>query len=63
MKLYVVGKNEKCGECNWGVSFVYMLGETEEDARREYDVNRRGLCGECISEMLAQEGYQIEKRE
>ena len=63
MRLYIVGRDEKCGECNYGASFVYMLGETEEEARRKYDVNERGLCGECIAEMLAEEGCQIEKRE
>lgn len=63
MKLYVVGRDETCGECNWGASVVYMLGETEEDAQRRYDMNKRGLCGNCIAEMLMQDGYEISRPE
>ena len=63
MKLYIVGKNELCGGCGWKAQYTFMLGETEEEARRKYDVNERGLCGECIAEMLIEDGYQIEKQE
>ena len=59
MRLFVVGRDEKCGDCNNEASFVYLLGRTEEDARRAYDAHKRGLCGECIAEMLMQEEYEI----
>ena len=59
MKLYVVGVDEKCGGCNEEASIVYMIGRTEEDAMRAYAVHKRGLCGECIAEMLMQEEYEI----
>ena len=61
LRMFRVGENEKCGCCNWETSFVYMLGETKEDAKREYNVNERGLCGECIAEMLMEEDYKITK--
>ena len=66
MKLFEVGEGEeKCGGCNWGVSKVFLMADSQEEADRLYDESGiedgepRGLCGECIAEMLIEEGYEI----
>ena len=59
-------KTKKCGCCNWQVSKVYLLAETEEQADQifnesgEEDNEPRGLCGDCMCEMLMETGYTID---
>ena len=60
MRLWVVGKDEKCGWCNWASSVVYMFGETEDDACAVYDVYGCGVCGNCIAERIMQDQYEVE---
>jgi ribosomal protein L34E len=65
MKLYAVNKNneeEKCLECNWESSVVYLLADSQEEADKIYTEYGGGFCGECIAEMLTQEGYEITKK-
>ena len=59
MKMFQVGEDEKCGGCNWKVSKVFLMGETKEDAMEAYRENDRGLCGDCMCEMLTEEEYAI----
>lgn len=62
MKLYVVntnGENEKCVGCNWESSIVYLLANSQDEANELYKEYEGGLCGECIAEMLMQDGYEI----
>ncbi|MBW2673827.1 MAG: hypothetical protein JRD89_10505 [Deltaproteobacteria bacterium] len=59
MKVFEVGYDEKCGGCNWYVGKVYLMADTEDDASAIYGENERGLCGECLADMLAEEGYEI----
>jgi len=58
MKLYIVAHDEKCGSCNWEVTNLYLMAENEEEAMKEY-AEIGGLCGDCMSELLANEGYTI----
>ena len=53
------GDEQKCGGCNWEVGKVYMLGETLDDAIAAFKENNRGLCGDCIAQMLAECGYSV----
>ena len=53
------GDGGKCGGCNWEASKVFMCADTPVDAVVEYLVNHRGLCGECMAEMLAKGNYGI----
>jgi hypothetical protein len=59
-------ERKKCGCCNWEVRKVYLLAETREEADRlfkesgEEDDDPRGLCGECMCEMLTETGYTID---
>jgi len=57
----------KCGCCNWRVSRLFVLAQTEKEALeiiKEYG----GLCGECMSDMLVEDAdkheiYYIPKEE
>jgi len=60
MKIFKVGENEKCGSCNWKVWNTYLLAENEEEAKKIYkDCGNRGLCADCLVELLIEEGYEI----
>lgn len=69
LKLFEVGRDEetkRCGCCNWTVSKVYLLAESQEEADKLYqeygkeDGEPRGLCGDCMCQMLVEIGYEIE---
>lgn len=49
----------KCGKCNWEISFCYVLADSHEGAIQELIANKRGLCGECISDLLAEGNYYV----
>jgi len=59
MSIFVVGEDEKCGDCNWVVNKVFLMAETEEKARELHKENDRGLCGECLVELMMERGYEI----
>ena len=44
----------KCGGCNWAVDGVWMLGKTPEEAIDAFRENHRGLCGNCMCELLTE---------
>jgi len=54
------GDGGKCGGCNWAVEQVYMMADTQEGANEAFRENHRGLCGECMSEMLMEDGNEID---
>ncbi len=60
-KLYLVGKeeSEKCGSCNWHATKVFLMADSQEEANALYGENDRGLCGECMAELLQEKGYSI----
>jgi hypothetical protein len=53
----------KCGCCNWGVTRLYLLADSQEDADELYEFYREddgsGLCGDCMADMLVEGGYEI----
>ena len=49
----------KCGGCNWEVSRLYVLAENREQALQLIKKGEAGLCGDCMSDMLVEEGYEI----
>jgi len=78
MKLFVYQNEEleeiKCYGCGWRVSKVFFLAENDEEAAKITEkLNAQylkgeesfasALCGECMSELLAEENYKIEKKE
>lgn len=42
----------KCGGCNWEISYCYVLADSYDGAIQELIANERGLCGECMSDLL-----------
>lgn len=54
------GENMKCPGCNWRVSTLFVLANDREQAELLFKKDI-ALCGECMSEMLAEEGYEIKK--
>ena len=59
VRVFKVAEDEKCGGCNWCVTFLYLMAETQEFANQLYKEYERGLCGDCITEMLMKMEYQI----
>jgi hypothetical protein len=67
-KIFITEKaDKKCSGCNYPVTQFYGIGDTPENARKdfkdtadeEYGV---GLCGYCMVDMLLDEGYLIIKK-
>lgn len=53
------GDNGKCGCCNWEVGDVYQMADTQEEANECFRENHRGLCGDCMSELIRDGDYTI----
>jgi len=62
MKIFQVGKEEKCGCCNWKVSKTYLLANSQEEADSFYREMDRGLCADCLVEMMMEEEYEVQKK-
>jgi hypothetical protein len=54
---------EKCGGCGWATSYVYVIAESEEEAKRLCEKGEAGLCGGCMCDMLAEAQYVIGSKE
>jgi hypothetical protein len=59
VKMFKVSEDEKCGGCNWKVANLYMMADNQESANKIYKENERGLCGDCITQLLMEIGYNI----
>ena len=49
----------KCGGCNWRVTRLYALADSREEALQMIKNGDAGLCGECMSDLLTEVGYEI----
>ena len=49
----------KCRGCNWEVSRLYVLAENKDEALQMIKNGEAGLCGDCMSDMIVEEGYEI----
>ena len=54
--VYPDGDDGKCGGCNWRADTVWMLAENIEAAINAFRENHRGLCSDCICEMIKEGG-------
>lgn len=66
MKLFRFTSEEKCGNCNWETEVFYFLSDSKEEALKEIEYIReefegRPLCGNCIADLLVDEGYEIKQ--
>jgi hypothetical protein len=52
----------KCGGCNWSVSSLYALAESQDEADSLFLSGDAGLCGDCLCELLVNggDGYDYE---
>ncbi len=62
------GTSIECGQCNWRVSRTFWMAESREKAVEELKElheeefgDRKGLCGDCMAELIAEGGYQLAK--
>ena len=49
----------KCPACGWRVSRLYVIAKNEEEARKLYEEEGIGMCGECLTEMIMEEKWEI----
>ena len=54
-KIFHVAENEKCGGCNWLVRNLYLIARNEEEAVELYKENERGLCADCLVELIMEQ--------
>jgi hypothetical protein len=64
-KIFITEKaDKKCGGCNYAVTQFYGIGDTPENAKKDFKDTANeeygaGLCGYCMVDMLVDEGYLI----
>ncbi len=64
-KIFPDEETFKCGACNWSASAFYLLMEnskTQKIKHTLHEIIKNGefpLCGECMTELLAEEKYEI----
>jgi len=62
LKIFQVAEEEKCGGCNWRVSKLYLLADSQEEADQLYrEYGDKGLCGECLAEMISEANWEVRK--
>ena len=67
-KIFITEKSDKkCGGCNYAVTQFYGIGDTPENARKEFkdtadEEYGAGLCGYCMVDLIVDEGYSIIKK-
>jgi predicted DNA-binding protein len=52
--------NQKCPSCGYRFTNVYTLADSREEAERLHEPGDYSLCGDCMSELLADGNYKIE---
>lgn len=52
-----------CNGYRWSVQNPYVLADSEDEARKLLKRGDAGLCGDCLSEMLSDCGYQVMRNE
>jgi hypothetical protein len=62
-KIFKVAEDEKCGHCNWKSQNIYLLADSEGQAMKEYHKNERGLCADCLVEMIVGDDCHVSKPE
>ena len=66
-KIFITEKSDKkCGGCNYAVTQFYGIGNTPENAIKDFkdtadEEYGAGLCGYCMVDLLVDEGYSIIK--
>lgn len=61
MKLYLVenGEEIRCCGCGWRVSNLYLIADSEEEAKKLHEDEGMGLCAECICELIREKDYEL----
>jgi hypothetical protein len=68
-KIFITEKaDKKCSGCNYAVTQFYGIGDTLENAKKDFkdtadEEYGTGLCGYCMVDLLVDEGYLITKDE
>lgn len=62
LRIYRFGVDEKCPHCRWRVSTAYVVASSEDEAKTLMDEGV-WLCGNCIADMLVDEGYTLKRDE
>lgn len=51
-RIFVVDEDSKCGCCNWETRTAYLFASSQEEAKKLFEENERGLCGDCMVSLL-----------
>ena len=62
LRIYRFGVDDKCPHCRWRVSTAYVVASSEDEAKTLMDEGI-WLCGNCIADMLVDEGYVLKRDE
>ena len=49
----------KCNNCLWRVKTLYALASSREEAVKLVEEGEAGLCGSCMCDAVAEEGWEI----
>ena len=49
----------QCGGCLHQTDRLYVVAETKRHALRAINLKKMGLCGNCLAELIAKEGWNI----
>ncbi|MFA5790597.1 MAG: hypothetical protein WC976_06025 [Caldisericia bacterium] len=59
MKIFIVGHDKKCGECNWNEDTLFALANSQQEADEMFKAQTTGFCGRCMSESLVNSDANI----
>ena len=60
LRIYRLGVDDKCPHCRWRVTTAYVVASDEDEAKNLME-NSIWLCGNCMADMLVDEGYTLKR--
>jgi len=60
LKKLAVLDDQKCPGCGYRFTNLYALADSREEAEKLHEPGDYSLCGDCMSELLADGDYKIE---
>lgn len=59
-QVYTIKKDDmKCHGCNFHTNVLYVFAKSKKEAEKMYENGNGGICGECFSDMLTEDGIYI----
>jgi len=54
---------KKCGGCGWRLTQLFVLANSDNEAKELLEADAAGLCDDCMCNLLVDNEYKIIRKE